>query len=233
VLRTKEQIAQWEKVKKRTEDSASAAQAGTGDSSATADSVNQPALAEVDSRLKAIEAEIANSKQQADKIRKQSADVQSRLSLTPVREQQLAEVTRNYQNSRENYQSLLQKELESELASNLEKRQQGEQFRIIDPPNFPDKPSKPNRPLILLSGWILGFCVGLGALAAREFADSSLRSESELQAETKIPILARIPILYTVQERRSRKLHGMIEIAAVAVMFLVSLAVAVYTYRMS
>jgi succinoglycan biosynthesis transport protein ExoP len=233
VLRTKEQIAQWEKVKKRTEDSSAAAQTGTGDSLASADSVNQPALAEVDSRLKAIEAEIANSKQQADKIRKQSADVQSRLSLTPVREQQLAEVTRNYQNSRENYQSLLQKELESELASNLEKRQQGEQFRIIDPPNFPDKPFKPNRPLILLGGWVLGFCVGLGAAAAREFADGSLRSESELLAETKIPVLTRIPVLYTAQERRSRKLHGMIEIAAVALMFLVSLAVAVYTYRMS
>jgi hypothetical protein len=85
VLRTKEQIAQWEKVKKRTEDSASAAQAGTGDSSATADSVNQPALAEVDSRLKAIEAEIANSKQQADKIRKQSASKESSFELsTPL-----------------------------------------------------------------------------------------------------------------------------------------------------
>lgn len=233
VLRLKGQIAQWEKVKKRNDDAAAAAQSGNGDGAASGDAATQPALAEVESRLKAIEAEIANSKQQAEKLRKQSADVQSRLSLTPVREQQLAEVTRNYQNSRENYQSLLQKELESELATNLEKRQEGEQFRIIDPPNFPDKPSKPNRPLILLGGWAFGLCVGLGAMAAREFADSSLRSESELQEQTQIPILGHIPQLYTVQERRTRKLRGLMEIAAVAVIALVSLVAAIYTFRMS
>jgi len=233
VLRIKGQIAEWERLKKHTEDSAASAQGRTAEESTGSDAINQPALAEVDSRLKAVEAEIANAKQQAEKLRKQSADVQSRLSLTPVREQQLAEVTRNYQNSRENYQSLLQKELESELATNLEKRQEGEQFRIIDPPNLPDKPFKPNRPLILLGGWAFGLCIGLGGIAVREFADSSLRSESDLQEQTKVPIIGRIPVLYTVQQRRSQQLRRVIEVAAVALFALMSLAVAVYTYRLS
>jgi len=233
VVRVKEQIAQWEDVKKRTEESQVAAVGQAADGPEHGDVVNQPALAEVDSRLKAIEAEIASATQQAEKLRKQSADIQSRLSLTPVREQQLAEVTRNYQNSRENYQSLLQKELESELATNLEKRQEGEQFRIIDPPNLPDKPFKPNRPMILLCGWSLGLCVGMAAMAVREFTDGSLRRESDLQEQTQVPIVVRIPVLHTVRERRSRTLRQIIEITAVALFALVSLAVAIYAYRLS
>ena len=232
VQRVKEQIAQWEQVKSRPADSTSTPK-GANSETSTASAADQPALAEVESRLKAVEAEIANDKQQAEKLRKQVEDVRARLSLTPVREQQLAEVTRNYQNSREYYQSLLQKELESELATNLEKRQQGEQFRIIDPPSLPDKPFKPNRPLILLGGWIFGLCAGIGTAGVREFMDNTLHSEKEIAEQTTLPILVRIPVLQTVKEKQSQKLRQVFEISAVALFALVSLAVAIYTYRLS
>jgi len=115
----------------------------------------------VESRLKATKAEIDNYQAEAKKLRARMDDFESRLNLTPLREQELAEVTRNYDNSRQNYQSLLQKKLQSELATNLEKRQQGEQFHIIDPANLPLKPAKPNRLEIVIIGWALGLGVGL------------------------------------------------------------------------
>ena len=225
VVRLQEQISEWEKLKKRAADSSNGSQAAT-------DVVDQPALAEVDSRLKAIEAEISNDKQQADKIRKQIGEVQTRLSLTPVREQQLAEVTRNYQNSRENYQSLLDKELQSELATNLEKRQEGEQFRIIDPPSLPVKPYKPNRPLIMLGGWIIATCVGMGSASFREVTDTTLSSEEELKKEVRAPILGRIPFLYSTREWRYQKIHRVVEVAAVAILTVSSLVLTFYIYRL-
>lgn len=232
VVRLKEQISQWEQRKQRSAQSASTAKTNSSDSAAHT-AADQPALAEVESRLKALEVEIANSNQQAEKLRKQIDDVRSRLSLTPVREQQLAEVTRNYQNSHEYYQSLLQKELESELATNLEKRQEGEQFRIIDPPSLPDRPFKPNRPFILFGAWICGLCLGIGAASLREFVDNSFKGEREVAEQTRLPVLARIPVFLTAQEKKSKKLLNVIEVAAVALLALASIAVTIYTWTLS
>jgi hypothetical protein len=74
--------------------------------------------------------------------------------------------------------------------------------------------------------------VGLSAIAVKEFSDNSLRSEDDLHEQTRVPIVGRIPLMYTVQEERSRKLQRMVEVATVALFALLSLAVAVYTYRL-
>ena len=232
IVRVKEQLAQWESLKKHDAESSRDAQ-GDHTESTHSDSLDQPQYAEVDSRLKAVELEIANDKEQAEKTRKQIEEVRARLSITPVREQQLAEVTRNYENSREHYQSLLQKELESELATNLEKRQEGEQFRIIDPPSLPDKPYKPNRPLIILGGWLLGLCLGVGAVGWQEVMDTSLRSDEDLRKQLRVTILGRIPVLYSAQEKWYQELYRLLEISAVALLTLVCLVLAIYTYRLS
>jgi hypothetical protein len=64
--------------------------------------------------------------------------------MTPEAEQQLADVSHGYEEAKVIYNSLLQKQNQSQLATKLQQRQQGEQFRIIDPPSLPDKPSSPN-----------------------------------------------------------------------------------------
>jgi protein tyrosine kinase modulator len=232
VVRVKEEISQWEELKKKGADSPAPA-TGTGATEEATAPADRPALAEVESRLKAVEVEIANDKQRADKLNHQLEEVRGRLNLTPVREQEIADVTRDYQNSREYYQSLLQKESESRLASNLELHQVGEQFRIIDPPSLPDKPYKPNRPLILLGGWLMGLCLGIGIAGVRELRSDTLRSESDLQHHASLPVLVRLPIFSTSQQRRSAKLQNLVELAVVAVLTVVSLVVAFYTYRMS
>src|SRR3989454_3710750 len=149
VLKLQQEIAQWETLKQDVEASPAGSQKGQAGTD-IAERVGQPALIDVDSRLKAVTAEIENDKREVDKLRKRIEVIHAHLSLTPMREQQLAEVTRNYENSRQYYQSLLQKKLESELATNLEKRQQGERFRVIDPASLPQKPHEHNRALIIL-----------------------------------------------------------------------------------
>lgn len=225
VLRLKQQIAKLQSDKTQTD--TPSADSGRGQSAA-----DQPAIAEVDSRLKAVEAEITNNKEQAGKIRRQIEEVRGRLGVTPVREQQLAEVTRNYENSREHYQSLLQKELESELATNLEKRQEGEQFRILDPPSLPDKPYKPNRAMIVLGGWFLGLCLAVGTMALREFTDTAVSSEQSLRSHVRVPILARIPVFRSQREIHIQRLQSIAEVTSLSLLTLACLALAIYTYRM-
>jgi succinoglycan biosynthesis transport protein ExoP len=229
VDKLKDQIAGREESRKQLEqkpDSAPSSEA----SSAAIPSPQGPALAEVESRLKATKAEIDNYQAEAKKLRARMDELESRLNLTPLREQQLAEVTRNYDNSRQNYQSLLQKKLQSELATNLEKRQQGEQFRIIDPPNLPLKPSEPNRLEILTIGWGLGLCVGLGLTALLEMKDETIHNERNLLETVSVPVLVHVPVIRSRRERIRTRLLRVCEAMATVLFLAVSVGMGIYTY---
>src|SRR5713101_8487341 len=124
----------------------------------------------------------------------------ARLNSTPEREQELADVSRGYEESQVNYNSLLQKQNQSQLATSLEQRQQGQQFRIIDPPSMPYKPSAPNRVLVSFGGLILGLAVGAILTAILELTDARVRREKDLQGLVPARVLVGIPRLSTPEE---------------------------------
>ncbi len=226
VVKLRQQVAQLEAQRASTEKPK-----GNDEVALPATIPGRPALAEIESRLKAIAVQMEGYNRDIQDLRKRSQAVQARLNVMPLHEQQLAEVTRNYENSRANYQSLLQKSLQSGLATNLEMRQQGEQFRIIDPATLPEKPIEPNRVQITLYGWILGLCAGAGLCALREMTDRSVRTKHDLGRVTSIPVLVTVPILRSrMQENRQRSLH-FVEVAFMTVLISVSFATCVYAYR--
>src|SRR6267143_4999845 len=89
--------------------------------------------------------EIASLKERLSRVKEQMKEYESRVEKAPAREQELMLLNRDYGNLKENYRSLLDKKLNARLSENLEKRQKGEQFRIIDPANLPQKPETPDR----------------------------------------------------------------------------------------
>jgi len=122
------------------------------------------------------------------------------LNGTPQTEQELADISRGYEESQLNYNSLLQKQNQSQLATSLEQRQQGQQFRIIDPPSMPYKPSAPNRALVSLGGLVLGLAVGAALAALLELTDARVRHEKDLQGLIPARVLVGIPRLNTPEE---------------------------------
>lgn len=243
IVALQKEIAEIEGLKKRLETDRSKTSAGEGNkasgtsaaaASADADaSANDRGLAEIESRLKALDLEIAKGNTESNELRQRVQEMQKRLNMTPVREQQLAEVTRNYENSRVYYQSLLQKKLGSELATNLEKRQQGEQFRILDPASLPQRPASPNRLQIVAVGWLLGLCVGLGLAALLEIMDTSLRSDKDVALYSAVPVLVRLPVLRSAGETTRRKLAKGLRIVWVAMLVVLCLGTTVQTYLAS
>ena len=210
VVRLKKEIADWEVAVQRLR------------------SERMP-LAEIDSRLKSIQAEVENGKRESEDLRKRIREVQNRLNMTPVREQELAGVVRQYESARTQYQSLLQKKMGSELASNLEQRQGGEQFRLLDPASLPKRP-EPGRLKIIALGWVLGVGLGVVLTALREFADKTVHRESDLESYDSIEVLARIPTLRTANEQGRQKLLRTVEVAALTLVTLVSLGTGAHTF---
>jgi succinoglycan biosynthesis transport protein ExoP len=158
---------------------------------------------EVESQLKANRLEVENRQRSIHQLEAQIDSYQSRLNTTPMREQQLAGLTRDYEQSRKNYEQLLAKRDQSEMATNLEKRQEGEQFRVLDAANLPQKPSSPNRLKLNVIGLIVGLVLGIGSLAGSEAIDDRIYSKEEFEQVLTTPVLTEIPPLPTPYEEES------------------------------
>ncbi len=208
VVALKNEIAKTEQLKKQIEDEIAAKQEQLADSAADAPE-SRPAsirngtlnpMMQIQSQLKANQFESDNLKQQERKIQSELSEYQARLNGTPQTEQELADISRGYEESQLNYNSLLQKQNQSQLATSLEQRQQGQQFRIIDPSSLPYKPSAPNRALVSLGGLVLGLAVGAALAALLELTDARVRHEKDLQGLIPARVLVGIPRLNTPEE---------------------------------
>lgn len=134
-------------------------------------------------------------REEEKELKQQVAFYQRRIEDTPKREQELIILTRDYDHLRSNYQSLLDKKIQAQMAENLERKQQGEQFKILDPARVPEKPFKPNRDKILLMGAVIGLAAGLGLAWFREWMDQSFHKASDVEDYLGVSVLAAIPNL--------------------------------------
>lgn len=117
----------------------------------------------------------------------------SRIEQTPAREQDMAALMREHQSAKETYELLQKKSQDAQQAENLEKRQKGEQFRIIDPARVPEKPFSPDIPKILLIGLLAGLGGGFGLAFFREQMDRSFHDAGDVEAALGLRVLATIP----------------------------------------
>jgi succinoglycan biosynthesis transport protein ExoP len=181
-------------------------------------------MMQIQGQLKANELEILNDQRREKDLESQISGYQGRLNLIPETEQELTNISRGYEESKSNYNSLLQKQMQSQLATSLEHRQQGEQFRIIDPPSLPEKPSSPNHLLLSLGGLIVGLLLGLGLAAGLELIDICVRQEKDLEGIVPVRVLVGIPRLSTTKENHFRLLRWWTELGtAVAMVILIVL----------
>jgi polysaccharide chain length determinant protein (PEP-CTERM system associated) len=147
----------------------------------------------MDAQLVATELEMKRLKEDEEKVKNQMTRYQGRIDSTFMRENALTNLTRDYQNTNETYQTLMRKSEEAQQAENLERRQKGEQFKVIDPARIPERPFKPNIPKILLTALLLGIGSGFGTAFLKEQMDRSFRDAEDLEATMGFKVLANIP----------------------------------------
>jgi uncharacterized protein involved in exopolysaccharide biosynthesis len=156
-------------------------------------------------QLNEAQLEAKRYKDEVRNLKEQIAQYQKRIEETPRREQELVLLTRDYDLLKANYQSLLDKKIQAQMAENLERKQQGEQFRVLDPARLPEKPIKPDRPRILLMGVLFGLIAGLGLTWFRESLDRSFHSVSDVEVYLALPVIATIPNLTEGKKRIAHK----------------------------
>lgn len=162
---------------------------------------------ELRAELQALDRAVAAREGEVSRLQARLGQLQDRLDAMPTRESEMTELTRDYETLRKVYTDLLAKREDSKVAANLERRQIGEQFRILDPARRPQRPVSPNRPLVAGGAALLGLLVGIGVIVLLEVRDRTFRSESDVVAVTGVPVLASIPQVRTASEAARRRVR--------------------------
>ena len=170
-----------------------------------ADTSQNSPTAEAQGQLQANQIEITNRERAIAGLKAKVNGYQARLNQEPVREQQLADLTRGYDQSKANYDELLKKKNQSEMATRMERLQQGGHFRILDPPDLPMKPVFPDRLMFCGIGLGVGLVLGIGVASGFEMADDRLYSDKEIEDLMPVAAISEIPQILNPPDERSRK----------------------------
>jgi protein tyrosine kinase modulator len=191
-----------------------------------------PTLSQLKSQVDMNALEIGNLSREEDRLRAEINRYQARLKLTPVREQELGVLLRDYELFRQDYTDLLGKQLKAQLTASAEEEQGGQHLRLIDPPTFPSLPSGPKRLKISLGAAAAGLALGIGLALLRTLLDRSFHTEKELRELFPLPIVLGLPQLRTASEERALGRTHMIEWVAGTILVMIALAAEVYVFRL-
>lgn len=163
---------------------------------------------ELRKQMQEVEREIQVFEADIKEIEDQITVYQLRVEKTPKREQELLSLRRDYQNIQASYDSLLNRKLEADIAVNMERKQKGEQFRVVDYATTPQRPVEPDMKKIFVLVIFAGLGLGGGVAFLLEYMDSSIKKPDEIENYFEIPVLTTIPLLIDNRQMMIRKLNN-------------------------
>src|SRR5580698_2271230 len=226
VRKVKDEVARVEKMRDQAlvdQKTAAATTSASGNPPASTsydlDSREGAAAMQLQGQLKANQIDMATKERDVAALKAKIDDYQGRLNQEPVTEQQFADLTRGYEQSKANYDDLLKKKNSSQMATSMELLQQGEHFQMIDPPSLPLKPDFPNRLKFCGIGLGVGIALG-GALAGgTEYLDDRLHNEKALKDLLPVSVIAEIPPITGVEEEKKQARKVRLSWAATGLVF--------------
>jgi succinoglycan biosynthesis transport protein ExoP len=159
-------------------------------------------------RLTVITKELERHRAQQAALEQEISSYQSKVDSVPVLETQLTELTRNYETSRQNYQSLLDKRMSASMSQDLERKQQAEHFIVLDEAKTPEKPIRPRRMLLMLGATLGSLLLTLVAILGIHMLLGRIDSEAQLRSllPESVPVLGTIPPIVSQAERRAKRI---------------------------
>ncbi len=223
IIRLEKMISDMEaENKKISEDSSSSDNAGRLEFGTGVVATYKRQLVETKREIKVLQSEITD-------LNKQKKVYQIRVENTPKREQELMTLKRDYQNIQDKYNSLLNRKLESEIAVNMVKQQKGERFKILDPAKAPISPVEPDLKQLFLLIVAAGLGLGGGIVFLLEYTDTSFRRTEDVETYLGVPVLTTIPPIYHPDDIRKQKLHQILSVFSLVILFVLFIGFAVVT----
>jgi uncharacterized protein involved in exopolysaccharide biosynthesis len=164
------------------------------------ESLTAPAREVMDPNIEQLQIRLAQNERRVQELHSQIKIYQNRVEQTSEIELELINLERDYNAVNDRFQLLLRRKLDAELAEQMERRQQGEQFRVVDPAITPDRPFKPNRRRIMLLSLVLGLGMGGGMAFLRESIDPAFYNAEEVEHFLKPELLISLPLVRDIKK---------------------------------
>jgi len=198
---------------------------------APAQQPDNPIYVQLQSQLSATKNDQSGTASQIAHLKAQMADYQRKISVSPQVEREYRELVRDYQNEQTKYQELRSKQMEAQVAQNLESDRKGERFTLIEPPLPPEEPVSPNRMAIWIVGVLLSLGLAVGVAALLETLDATVRGRKDLMRLLSEAPLALIPEIGTDGDARAVKQRWRLAMGAAAVAALSAILAVHVVYR--
>ena len=178
---------------------------------------DNPAYVALFSQLESTRRELANLAALKEDLRAKQRTYDSRLLQIPEIEREYQDLTRDYENAQTRYREVRAKQMQAEVAQELEKDRKAERFALSEPATLPERPTSPNRLRIALIGLVASLGGGVGLAWLRDLLDPSVKGPLQLARIARVPILTAIPYIETRRERQGKKRRTWLEVFVIAV----------------
>jgi len=184
---------------------------------------DNPAYISLQTQLKNIETDIESAENRKARLKKKVVEYEERISKAPQVEREYQVLMRDHRNATSRYQDIRSRQMEAEIGQELEKENKGESFQLIDPAQYPEKPSKPNRIAILFLSLVFSIACGAGLVVVSEMIDTTVRGVSGVTYMLTAAPLAVIPAIFTPRDYFRRKRLNRILVVSIVAGFVVVL----------
>lgn len=174
---------------------------------------DDPNYIQLKSQLDAAKAELDSLKGKKAELRAKLDAYDAHLAKMPEVERKYQAMMRDYKNTVSHYRVIAAKRLDAQMAQALETQRKGERFTLIDPPQLPEQPVKPNRLAIGVLGVVFSLGGGVGTGVMLENMDARIRGAQGVM-RLGIPLLASVPYIDTLRERRGRRRRWVLAVSA-------------------
>ena len=171
-----------------------------------------PAIQQMRAQLRGAERGIEEKRKEQAQIQAMMRGYQAKLEASPVVEQQYKLLTRDHETAQAFYDDLQKKMNTAAMSTDLEKRQEGEHFQLMDAANLPDAPFSPKRPIFAITGAAFGLALGVIIAGLLEYRDTTLRTERDIWAFTNLPTLGMIPVSDVPDAHRGNRLARLLKL---------------------
>jgi succinoglycan biosynthesis transport protein ExoP len=183
---------------------------------------DNPMYLQIQSQLADVDSQIRGLNERSVGLEANVADLQKRILQTPTVEAEYNSLQNQHRVALQRYQTFKDKEADAQVAENMEQQSKGETFSVIEPPQYPDVPSSPNRQLLMMAGIFLTALLASAAMVAIDMLDPRIYEPKSLMLAFGEMPLATVPYIRTSDEARGRRVR-MIGVASVAVIVMASL----------
>lgn len=159
-----------------------------------------PAYINIQSQLTSTTASLQAQLAAREELKRRMGEYARRLETTPALEPEYLDLVRDRENSVRKHQEITSRLMEAQVSAELEVQRKGERFSLIDPPELPGKPDRPNRAAILLLGALLAIGGGIGSGIAADNLDRTIRTPDQLALSMRSLPLAVIPYMPSESE---------------------------------